>query len=103
LLSLKGIDTQEETNTAMPAAFLMQQMEWREAIEEATDAGDIDALDVLLRELRQEHTKFEQSLQTAIDTQQDFNLAAETVRKLRFLDKVRGEIEQAIETLEESL
>ena len=29
LLSLQGVDTQEESNTAMPVDFLMQQMEWR--------------------------------------------------------------------------
>jgi molecular chaperone HscB len=30
---------QAENNTAMPAAFLMQQMAWREAMDEATDCG----------------------------------------------------------------
>ena len=34
LLSLHGVDTQEDSNTAMPVDFLMQQMEWREALEE---------------------------------------------------------------------
>ncbi len=100
LLNLNGVDTQEETNTAMPAAFLMQQMEWREAIEEATDADDIHALDRLLRELRHESGKLEQKLHVTLDEQRDFERAAETVRKLRFLDKVRVEIEQAIEALE---
>ncbi len=101
LLHLHGVDTQEETNTAMPAAFLMQQMEWREAIEEATDAADLDALDHLLREMRHEGRKLEQQLHLMLDEQQDFERAAEAVRKLRFLDKVRVEIEQAIETLED--
>src|SRR5512135_2518203 len=40
LLSLHGIDTQEDSNTAMPAEFLMQQMEWREALEETREARD---------------------------------------------------------------
>ena len=101
LLHLHGIDTQEETNTAMPAAFLMQQMEWREAIEEATDAADVDALDRLLREMRHEGRALEQQLQLMLDEQRNFEGAAEAVRKLRFLDKVRVEIEQAIETLED--
>src|ERR1017187_3969450 len=35
LLSLHGVDTQEESNTAMPVDFLMQQMEWRETLAEA--------------------------------------------------------------------
>ncbi len=100
LLHLNGVDTQEDTNTAMPATFLMQQMEWREAIEEASDGGDIDALDQLLRDLRHTGTQLENTLRTALDEQPDHALAAESVRKLRFLDKVRDEIEHAIELLE---
>ena len=100
LLQLHGIDTQEETNTAMPAAFLMQQMEWREAIEEGRDAADIGALDTLLNELRHAEQVLESDLHTHLDQQPDYPKAAETVRKLRFLDKVRDEIEQAIEALD---
>ena len=100
LLQLNGVDTQEETNTAMPAAFLMQQMEWREAIEDASAARDITALDQLLKELRQAAKTLEAELQNSLDQQHDFAKAAEAVRKLRFLDKVRDEIEQAIEALD---
>lgn len=100
LLQLHGIETLEETNTAMPAAFLMQQMEWREAIEDAINARNSDALDQLLRELRHAATALESELHESIDQQQDYAKAAEAVRKLRFLAKVRDEIEQAIESLE---
>jgi molecular chaperone HscB len=44
LLSLKGYDTGEETNTAMPPDFLMQQMEWREAVAQAREASDAPEL-----------------------------------------------------------
>ena len=54
LLSLRGIDVGAENNTAMEPAFLMQQMEWREAIEDAAAAKNVDALDALLAELRDE-------------------------------------------------
>jgi molecular chaperone HscB len=100
LLCLQGVDTEEHTNTAMPADFLMQQMEWREAIEEASAASDVAALDELLRELRHEGAALEQVLHAALDQGRDYALAAESVRKLRFLDKVRDEIERAIEALE---
>ena len=36
---------QADSNTAMPAAFLMQQMQWREALEEAADAAAVERLD----------------------------------------------------------
>src|SRR5690606_5182604 len=62
LLQLQGIDTQEDSNTAMPGDFLMLQMEWREAMEEAVDANDINALDVLLVETRKTAKEFQQDL-----------------------------------------
>ena len=45
LCELYGVPVRAEDNTAMPAAFLMQQMEWREALEEAETEDAIDALD----------------------------------------------------------
>lgn len=101
LLHLQGVDTQEETNTAMPADFLMRQLEWRESIEEAQHAGDISALDQMLAALRREAAALTDSLRADLDELANPQRAAETVRKLRFLDKVREEIEQAISALEE--
>lgn len=101
LLRLHGVDTQEESNTAMPPDFLMRQMEWREAIEEAQSATDVNALDALSRELRQESRDMQLALAGQLDSNADYSSASETVRKLRFLDKVQAEIDQAIEALEE--
>ena len=39
LLELHGVDVAFETNTAMPADFLAQQMELRESLEEARNAA----------------------------------------------------------------
>ena len=44
LLELQGITAISESNTHMPTDFLMQQMQWREDLDEATDAADIEAL-----------------------------------------------------------
>lgn len=101
LLQLHGVDTQEDTNTAMPAEFLMRQMEWRESIEDAQRADDIATLEKLLITLRRETGDLSESLHHDLDGARDLLHAAETVRKLRFLDKVREEIEQAISDLEE--
>lgn len=97
LLKLHGVDGGEGSNTVMPAEFLMRQMEWREAIEKARAANNLAALDRLLAELRCEAKNLEASLQHALDEEHNYSQAAETVRKLRFLDKVQVEIEQAIE------
>ena len=99
LLSLQGVDTQEETNTSMPLDFLMAQMEWRESIEEARDSSDVDALEALSSRLRSDKRALEAELGNALDSTADLDAAAVMVRKLRFLEKLDQEIGDAIETL----
>ena len=101
LLHINGVDTQEESNTAMPAEFLMLQMEWREAIEEASAERDIAALENLLKKTQQEARSMQQDLHAYLDENSQLAQAAEAVRKLSFIDKVRGDIEQAIIKLED--
>jgi len=102
LLQLQGIDTQEESNTAMPTDFLMLQMEWREALEEAVDNSDIAALDKLLLEMRKTARQLEQTLQQQLDHERALQQAAGTVRKLSFIDKAQADVEQAIARLEDA-
>src|SRR6476620_12344592 len=47
LLALNGVDVAFETNTAMPAQFLMEQMELRETLAEATQSKETTALEAL--------------------------------------------------------
>jgi molecular chaperone HscB len=100
LLSLHGVDTQEETNTAMPRDFLVQQMEWREMIESALQARDGAALEALESRLRLESGGMEESLASDIDDECDFAAAAGKVRKLRFLEKLAEEISSAYDEIE---
>jgi molecular chaperone HscB len=100
LLSLHGVETQEETNTAMPLDFLMQQMEWREAIEEARRAKDGNRLDELSASLRQEVRALQQQLGQLIDVDRDYLAAAGLVRKLKFLEKLAEEITSAFDELD---
>ncbi|HEX2334423.1 MAG TPA: Fe-S protein assembly co-chaperone HscB [Burkholderiales bacterium] len=97
LLELHGVDVAFETNTAMPADFLAQQMELREALEEAKDAS---ALDALRRSLVKEKQFLEKAIAEAIDARKDYVGAAALVRKLQFLDKLDSEIDAAYETIE---
>ncbi|QNM98029.1 Fe-S protein assembly co-chaperone HscB [Chitinimonas koreensis] len=99
LLQLAGVDTQEETNTAMPVDFLMAQMEWREAIGEAKQAGDADALDKLAAGLRRERRALEDELGMLLDQRQAHAEAATAVRKLKFMAKLDQEIGDAIDAL----
>ena len=97
LLELQGVDVAFETNTAMPADFLMQQMELREALEEAKDARALDQLRSTLKSQRQ---SLEKAIAETIDARMDYAGAAGLVRKLQFLDKLDSEIDAAYETLE---
>ena len=53
LCELQGVDLETESNTSMPAQFLMQQMEWREAFDDARQTNDLNALMRLEKELHQ--------------------------------------------------
>ena len=99
LLHLKGYDTGEESNTAMPPDFLMQQMEWREAVAEAREGGDRRALDRLRHEISGSRAEMLQLLERALDRDANYDAGCSLVRKLRFLDKIADEIAEALETL----
>ena len=100
LLSLHGVETQEETNTSMPADFLMQQMEWREAIEEVRQAKDVGALEELETHLQQDMHALQQQLAVKIDDEHDDAAAAGIVRKLRFFEKLSEEIASSFDELD---
>jgi len=101
LLELQGIVAISDTNTAMPTDFLMQQMDWREALEDAKAAKDIEALENLLREMQQEANVLNMNLVLLIDDKHDYATATETTRKLIFIDKVCADINKALEKLED--
>jgi molecular chaperone HscB len=100
LLELRGVDVAFETNTAMPPEFLMQQMELREALEEAVESEDAAALDGLRTDLVKEKRVLEMAIAEAIDAKNDYAGAAGLVRKLQFLDKLDSEIDSAYEGLD---
>jgi molecular chaperone HscB len=99
LLHLRGIDVGAENNTAMEPAFLMQQMEWREAIEDASSAKNVDALDALLAELRDEEKVRFTKLAALLDSGSN-QAAGEAVRQLMFIERVASEIGTQIERLD---
>jgi molecular chaperone HscB len=99
LLTLRGIDVGAENNTAMEPAFLMQQMEWRENIEDASAAKNVDALDSLLAELRDEEKVRFTKLAALLDSGSN-QAAGEAVRQLMFIERVAAEIGTQIERLD---
>ena len=100
LLDLQGIDAVHETNTHMPHDFLMQQMEWREAMDDAKHAKDVLALENLLAEMQAEAKQLQENLADLFDTTQNLSAATDETRKLIFIDKVCADIRKTIEHLE---
>jgi molecular chaperone HscB len=100
LLELQGVDVAFETNTAMPPEFLMQQMELRESLEDATQKKDASRLDLLRGNLGKSRLSLQQEIAEAIDAKKDYAAAAGLVRKLQFLDRLDEEIDAAYETIE---
>jgi molecular chaperone HscB len=100
LLELQGIKAIVETNTAMPTDFLMQQMEWREAIEDAISSKSITTLENLLSEIQVEAKVLQENLVNLLDVKKDYATATDMTRKLIFIVKVSEDINKAIEQLD---
>jgi len=94
-----GVPLRAETNTAMSTDFLMQQMSWREALEEAREQRDSHALSGLARLLCEHRDRLLRELGDAIDRDGDFERAADVVRRWMFVDKFGNEVSAAEEAL----
>lgn len=96
LCELRGVPVQAHENTRMPASFLMEQMSWREALDDAADLASVERLDAevaareqdLLREIEQQ-----------LDEVGDSAAAAANVRALMFVVRFRADIDRRLDAL----
>jgi molecular chaperone HscB len=96
LCELHGAPIRAETNTAMPPDFLVQQMQWREALEEAEGLENLEEIALqALSSKREQLSKIEQIL----DQQKDFAAAAQQVRSLMFIERFGSEVDARIDSL----
>jgi molecular chaperone HscB len=98
LLKLNGVDPELETNTAMPVDFLTEQMELREALEEAVESES----GAKLATLRDKLQGGRGALLVEIEGQLNagaWSPAAGTLRRLMFLEKLGEEIADAEDDL----
>ena len=99
LLGLRGIELANEQETVGDVNFLMQQMEWREALE---DADTVDVLNQLAVENKSEVNAQEATIRALLekDTESDNKQAADELRKMKFMLKLASEIDAKIDILE---
>jgi molecular chaperone HscB len=89
-----GVPIDAESNTAMPTAFLMQQMSWREALDDAADGPAVQALD---DEVDRAERDMLTTLAVTLDEQHDPKAAAEQVRALMFVRRFRQDVERRLD------
>jgi molecular chaperone HscB len=101
LCELKGATVNAENNTSMPPAFLMQQMEWREALDDckALKAVDskIEALEKLLDEVDASHAAVLTQIASLLDVDHNFAAAVGQVRALMFIEKFAQEVQHQLD------
>lgn len=88
-----GVDLQTESNTSMDTAFLMQQMTWREMMDDARD--DAAVLAALRTELEQARQQMRAVLTRLLDEQRDYAAAGLKVREWMFVEKLAQELAHA--------
>jgi molecular chaperone HscB len=101
LCELNGAAVNAENNTSMPPAFLMQQMEWREALDDCkaikAPASKIDALEKLSDEVNDSQSQVLKQMAALIDVDHNFPAAVGQVRALMFIEKFSQEVQHQLD------
>ena len=97
LCELHGQPINAHSNTAMPGSFLVQQIEWREALDEAQTVSDVEFLMACVQDAKMALLR---DCAQLLDDQQDFAAAVLPVRSLMFIDKFVHDLNQRLDALE---
>ncbi len=97
LCALNDVPVNERDNRAMPAEFLVQQMQWREALEEA---ADVPAVQALAGEVQRRQCEMLADLAALIDERADWPAAARQVQALMFVTRFADDVDRRLESLE---
>ena len=96
LCELRGAPINAENNTAMPAAFLMHQMAWREALDDAVTEADLEAIAEQVQAMRSELLA---EVERLLDAAGGAPAAAQQVRALMFVERFASDIENRLDRL----
>jgi len=97
LCELNGAPVNAENNTAMPAAFLMQQMQWREELDEAKNAKDLQQIS---QQVQQARRGMLENIERLIDLQHAFDEAVAQVRALMFVERFEDDVNTRLDQIE---
>ena len=96
LCRLGGVEVNVDINSALPTSFLVEQMEWREALDEARS---VDAVRVIEATVEQRRRTDLNQLADAIDVRSDLKDAARLVIGLMFVERFASDIDRRLEAL----
>lgn len=102
LCELRGAPIEAESNTAMPREFMLQQMHWREALDEATHPVDMSRVAALRVELDGQRSAIASQVAAAIDERDDLLLAAALVRQWMFIERFAEDVGRAMHAAEDA-
>lgn len=94
LINLSG---KAESAPPLSSTFLMAQMEWHEAVAAARASRDLSVLEALAKRLKHRLNQHVNDLASVLDEAGDFSTAELRVNELRFYEKLRFEIDDAID------
>jgi len=99
LCELHGAPVNAENNTGMPASFLMQQMQWREDLDEAHTKA---ALTSLQSEVHRAQQLALQRCAHSLDIDQNWLAAVQEVRALMFMERFEEDLNDRLDRLEDA-
>jgi molecular chaperone HscB len=97
LCEINGFPVNAENNTAMPAAFLMQQMQWREDLDEAHSADDLEKIRLQVLQAGRDVLL---NLERLIDIQKSFADAVGQVRAMMFIERFSKDVDNRLDQIE---
>ena len=105
MLMLRGIELRHDQTTMQDGGFLMQQMEWREQLDDIRASRDSHALELLQDEVTAELKRRHQLLAEFLDdnTQDSNQLAGAEIAKLKFLVKLNTQLDDLYDQFSEDL
>ncbi|MCM1129889.1 MAG: Fe-S protein assembly co-chaperone HscB [Alistipes senegalensis] len=100
LCSLNGFPPKTGTTLSLPPEFLMEQITWRNQLDEALLEKRLDKLEELDKRLRQQLFQQLEKIRHTLHAR-EFATARQEIAKTGFLDKFAEEISFAFDRLEE--
>ncbi|MBF7143089.1 MULTISPECIES: co-chaperone HscB [Pseudomonas] len=100
LLAVSGQEVPQEVTVHDPD-FLLQQMQWREELEDLQDAADLEGVARFKQRLKAAQAALDSDFAACWDQPEQREQAERLMRRMQFLDKLAQEVRQLEERLDD--